>query len=134
VDPANLLTLFINSSGYALWAFIGFVIVDVLFGIVNPLRSGTFSFNYLPNFLNSSLGIKYAVIVLSAVLANTQSPSSMRDAALGLVTAGSGAMILSLLRDIVVKINEIRNFKKSTSVSVPVTQNTTNPATVTSTK
>ena len=124
MDFANILTLFVNSSGYALWGFVIFAVIDVVFGVVNPIRSGVFSFNYLPNFLNSSLGVRYGVIVLSAILANTQSATSMKDDALGLVTAGSGAMILSLLRDIIVKINDIRTFKVSTKPVVPAASST----------
>lgn len=122
MDISSIVAGFINSSGYALVAFVAFALVDVIFGVVLAIKQKVFDVNYLPNFLSSSLGIKYGVIVLSAVLANTQSTTSMKDAALAVVTAGSGLMILSLLKDIVSKV---QTFFAKPALVAPVKSATT---------
>ena len=117
MDLTSVVAAFVNASGYALAAFIILVGVDLVVGIVSAVVKKEFDLNYLPSFLETSLGVRFGVIVLSAYLGtNSATGTSAHDAALAVVTAGGGAMSLSLLKDIIVKVMGFAKPKSTTPV------------------
>jgi len=103
MDFSQLVSIFVNLAGDAVIAFVGLALVDALFGVAYAVKNKVFDWSYLPNFLSTNLGTKYALVVLAAIVAANQSGGDLHQAALAVVAAGGFAMSAALIKDIVNK-------------------------------
>lgn len=99
MNPSNLPAVISALAGSAVGAFVIAVAIDNALGIVAALKSKTFNFNKLPSFLESSFGTKQALAVGGLVVAAAVSGGDVKQAALAALTAGGGALTLSVLAD-----------------------------------
>jgi hypothetical protein len=116
------------AAGSTIGTFVIAVGLDVLAGVALAVRRGKFDWHKLPSFLESQFGTVEARALLglvvaavttavgSALLHGGLSASALQgvaDAALAAATAGSAAMLLSVVADLVSKVGQL------TGVSVP---------------
>lgn len=94
-------------AGSAIGLFVLFVLIDDALGVIGALRAKTFSWDKLPSFLESQFGTKQALAVLGLVVAAAVTGGDAHQALLAAITAGGGAMALSLVNDIAAKLKAL---------------------------
>lgn len=104
MNPSNIPAVFESLAGSAVGAFVVAVALDNILGIVGAIKSKTFSTQKLPSFLESQFGTKQAVALGGLIVAAYVSGGDVKQAALAALTAGGGALTLSVLADVYSKI------------------------------
>lgn len=100
----NLPSVLVGLAGTAVGSFVLAVILDDALGVLAALRAGNFAWAKLPSFLESQFGTKQALALLGLIVAAYVAGGDVRSAALAALTAGGGALTLSVLRDVYAKI------------------------------
>lgn len=101
---SNLPAVLVGLAGTAVGSFVLAVIIDDALGVLAALRAGNFAWAKLPSFLESQFGTKQALALLGLIVAAYVAGGDVRSAALAALTAGGGALTLSVLRDVYAKI------------------------------
>lgn len=117
----NIPGLISSLAGDALGAFVVAVVLDNALGILDAVVGGTFSMKKLPSFLESTFGTKQALAVLGLVVAAAATGGDAHQAALAAITAGGGALTLSILADAYGKAKGLVSKPKATA-AVPASK------------
>lgn len=98
----------VNALGLdPVYIFLVAVVLDILAGVVQAVRTKTFDFHKLPSFLRSQLGTREFLVVAAAALAAMNTGGNAHSAALSVVSLGGFGMTLALAKDIFDKIRTI---------------------------
>lgn len=107
MNLSNLPAVISALAGSAVGAFVLAVALDNVLGVLNAIKSKTFSTKELPSFLESQFGTKQALAVGGLIVAAAVSGGDVRQAALAALTAGGGALTVSVLADAYGKIKAL---------------------------
>jgi hypothetical protein len=108
----HLATLLSSLAADAVVAFVIAVIADDFIGVFVAIRKGVFSWNKLPSFLESQFGTRQAAalagtVVMAYLTGQVHDLAQAHAAALAVVTAGGGALTLSVLKDAISKLQSL---------------------------
>ena len=107
MNPGNIPSLLISLAGSAVGAFVLAVILDDALGVIGAIKTKTFSTKELPSFLESQFGTRQALALGGLIVAAAVSGGDVRSAVLAALTAGGGALTLSVLADAYAKIKAL---------------------------
>ena len=96
---SNLPALVSSLAGSAVVAFVVAVAIDNFVGVVAAVKAKSFDTHKLPSFLASQFGTKEALALGGLIVTAYVSGGDVRQAAMATLTAGGGAMTLSVLAD-----------------------------------
>ena len=95
----------------AVFAFVIAVVVDDILGVSLSVKARTFDIHRLPSFLMTQFGTRQAFVLAGAIAAvaitGNENLSQVHQSALVIVTAGGGALTLSVVKDIYLKIRAL---------------------------
>lgn len=94
-------------AGSAVGAFVIAVAIDNVVGVVGAIKSRSFDWHKLPSFLASQFGTKQAIALGGLIVAAYVAGGDVKGAALAAVTAGGGALTLSVLSDVYSKLGAL---------------------------
>lgn len=100
----NIPAVLAGLAGTAVGSFVLAVVIDNVLGVISALRAGNFAWAKLPSFLESQFGTKAALSLLGLIVTAYVAGGDVKSAALAALTAGGGALTLSVLRDVYAKI------------------------------
>ena len=103
----NLPTVLISLAGSAVGAFVLAVFIDDALGVIGAVKTRTFTLAKLPSFLESQFGTQRALALLGLIVAAYVAGGDAKSAALAALTAGGGALTLSVLADAYGKIKAL---------------------------
>ena len=107
MDLGNLPAVISSLAGSAVGAFVVAVALDNALGILNAIKAKSFDVHKLASFLSSQFGTKQALALGGLVVAAYVSGGDVHQAALAALTAGGGALTLSVLADAYGKIKAL---------------------------